>query len=536
MNLRLLLITLLALSPAAAFGAPATVSPIASAEHLGLGVTRAELQEMFERPGLAFRFAKPDFECPTGYHRDWKAPDGMCAANAGSGSVRGRPRVIGTAGTQSLDLVGPADDIEKATLTLTFVPGEREQWVFNMLYAAGLMKEILGWEGSADWVSANLPKAAAGETVELRRGNRLVMLKGMRDLPVVFLTVEAVESPEAVAERQAAERRAAGERALDDGDRLKALGQMSAAITAWDTAARVPDTASEARSRQAHAWVQVAAELATSDTDGAISALDAAAKAAPSGEADRVEREAAAVRVSLARSLATSSPAVARTVLLASKTAQAADSQLFRSVTVAVASRSCSDSSLALYAEADELASLTPDEREHAGECALTLTSGDLDSGRVSAARQHFDAALRYAPNLDSARDVERSLKKAERKVQRGNGPGIRPVIGITSLIGAGALGVGSVASFVSAGAAETDVMAGAHTTTELDTLIADGQGAEVRGWLFAGGGLALGVVGLAVLPGNQHATNAERRGVPAFTVALVPGLSRQAISLTVEW
>ena len=534
MNLRVLLITLLALTSTAAFGAPATVSPTASAEHLGLGVTRAQVQEMFERPGLAFRFAKPDFECPTGYYRDWKAPEGTCAAKDGSASVRGRPRVIGESGTQSLDLVGPPEDIEKATLTLTFVPGERAQWVFNMMYAAGLLKEILGWEGAADWVTANLPTAAAGEEVEFRRGNRLVTMKGMADLPVVFVTIEAVESPEAVAERQAAERRAAGRRALKDGDGLQVAGRLPDAIAAWEAAARVPDTASEARSRQAHAWVQVAAELATSDTDGAMKALDAAAKVAPASEAGLVETEAAAVRVALARSLADSTPDIARRVLAPSSAAQAADPGLYRAVTIATAEARCADASLPLYAEAAQLAALTPVERAALGACALTLTNSDLEAGRLSAARQHFDVAQSNASDLSAVADLGRRLTRAERKASRGGGYDARPLVGKLMLGGGAVMLIPAAVSYGQAGSAQEEIQSGPHAGSEVEALAADGRAAETHMWLWAGGAVAVAAGGYGVLvwhAGDRHA-DAGRRDV---RVALVPG-PITSLTLAMEW
>ena len=542
MNPRLLLLAVLSLAPTAAFGAPS--SSAEPAEHLGLGVTRAEIQTMYERPGVGFQFDKPDFECPTGFVRDRKTTEDMCVAGgpgAGSedaGRIKGAPRVMGYAPTgdrtTALFLVGPPEDLQKASLMMTFLPSRREQWPVNILYAGALIEEILGWPGGTDWAIENVPKAVESGPIELRRGNRLVRVSATAGMPIVFVSVEAVESPESVAAREAAERRADGARALAEGDGLQGAGRLSAAITAWDPAARIPETASAARSRQAHAWVKLAAELAPSDTSGAIKALDAAAKAAPTGEADRVEREGSVVRVSLARSLATSSPAVARTVLLASKAAQAADPDLLRTVTVAVARASCSDASLTLYAEAGELGPLTHEEREDAGECALTLTSGDLDAGRVSDARQHFDASQSYAPSLTAADDVGRSLRKAERKAAHGGGYDARPLVGRLMLGGGAVMLIPAVLSYGQAGSAQEQIQSGPHAGTEVESLAATGRSSETRAWLWAGGAVAVAATGFGVLVWHAGAQHADA-GIYDVRVAVIPGPAT-SVTLALEW
>jgi hypothetical protein len=112
----------------------------------GIGITRAAVQERFERPALGFVFEEGS---PTGE----------------------QPRVIGESanGLAVMELVGPAANLEKASL-VAFTPADDIGAVADAsVYLLALLAEVAPtWAGGGDWFVKTIAESneSTGSTFE----------------------------------------------------------------------------------------------------------------------------------------------------------------------------------------------------------------------------------------------------------------------------------------------------------------------------------------------------------------------------------
>lgn len=136
---------------------------------VGLGVSRAAVQRVYERPAVGFRFNEAE-------------------------PVRDQPRVMGTApnGLAFVELIGPPDDLTKATIIVTVPKDNPTAIQENSIYMLGLVTTVMpDWSDGPTWVSQNITKAInSSEAVTTVQGKRQVSLQAFKELGIILLSIE----------------------------------------------------------------------------------------------------------------------------------------------------------------------------------------------------------------------------------------------------------------------------------------------------------------------------------------------------------
>jgi hypothetical protein len=130
--------------PTAAPSPSPTAAPAASA---GIGVSRARVQQVYEQAGFTFK---------------------------SSSDVGGQPRVMGSnPQSQSIELIGPPEEITKATVLVGFT-GDKNADLQSAVYITGLMTIVApDWKDGPTWAADQLKagvSSADGGTYETTFG------------------------------------------------------------------------------------------------------------------------------------------------------------------------------------------------------------------------------------------------------------------------------------------------------------------------------------------------------------------------------
>ncbi len=137
----------------------------------GIGVSRAAIQSVYEKPELGFKFEKGE-------------------------PVDGQPQVIGRApnGLAFVQLIGPEEDLTQATIMVGIPNDNPQALVENSAYMLGLLKLAApDWKEGADWLSSNLVKAVEEGEVATTHGNLRIRLQAIKELGMAALTVAVNE-------------------------------------------------------------------------------------------------------------------------------------------------------------------------------------------------------------------------------------------------------------------------------------------------------------------------------------------------------
>lgn len=137
----------------------------------GIGVSRASIQSVYEKPELGFKFEKGE-------------------------PVDGQPQVIGRApnGLAFVQLIGPEEDLTQATIMVGMPNDDPKALVENSVYMLGLLKLAApDWKEGPDWLSNNLVKAVEEGEVATTNGNLRIRLQAIKELGMAALTVAVNE-------------------------------------------------------------------------------------------------------------------------------------------------------------------------------------------------------------------------------------------------------------------------------------------------------------------------------------------------------
>ena len=510
-------------------------SPEGLAAEPGLGVSRSEVQRLYTQSG--FRFGKPDIECPSGFHRDWNNSDSAaCIDSDGTNRVSGQPRVIGrtSLGDTSVEvyLVGPPDDLSKATLQMVFLPGERAAWAANALHASALLRTF-GWPEPVEWVTENLQRALSGQDISTRRDDILVSLNGTAVLPgapptIFFLSVEAVESEAARRERELQAKRereqaeiVTARQALADGDALSQRGELVAAIEAWNQAVQVSATQEEARVRQLAAWRKIAGQRAElSDFTGAVQAFESARAVLPREHRTDFENGTFDLQVQMVEGLLVERPLDALAFVELSQVILERRPDLYRDVLITTARMGCSVDALDWYSSAHQVQSLKGDTAIEAAICAVDRMAAAVDGGSLDLARAHYEKAEAWAPNVQEVKRAGAGLRRAEaRKEKEARSSETSHArsetltkAGLIGTFGGGALLGGSCLMQLAATSTAEELQGAEHLRDEVERLVAQGQFQQGTARVLAGSGLAVGSIGLVLLAKQSGGTTSGLR------------------------
>lgn len=134
----------------------------------GIGVSRASIQEFFEKPELGFKFRKGN-------------------------PVNGQEQVMGRQGLILIQLIGPAENLVQASIMVANPPGDDEQTRMNVAALVLLfMKCVPDWNDGLDWVKSAIRNARAGEPQETVHG-RVRIEVVTDDVGIIVVTVKKRE-------------------------------------------------------------------------------------------------------------------------------------------------------------------------------------------------------------------------------------------------------------------------------------------------------------------------------------------------------
>ena len=144
----------------------ATPSPI-----IGLGVTRHEIQSIYESPVVGFMFESPDF------------------------LNTGEPRILGQSqGGAIIELIGPPNNLTVATMTV-FLPHDATETVIrdSAYYLQGLVWNVLPeWKDGLSWVSNGLGRLVHGPvSTQLNHARVELSLSDWGTFASISLTIKA---------------------------------------------------------------------------------------------------------------------------------------------------------------------------------------------------------------------------------------------------------------------------------------------------------------------------------------------------------
>ncbi len=142
----------------------ATPSPI-----IGLGVTRREIQSIYESPEIGFVFDPPD--------------------TLGSGE----PRIMGQSqeGLALIELIGPPNNLKSATMLVALPNDSPETILFNSIYLLGLVRNVLpDWQDGTSWITSGLEAIPYGP-VSTRRNHVHVEMSLLESLGMISLTIKS---------------------------------------------------------------------------------------------------------------------------------------------------------------------------------------------------------------------------------------------------------------------------------------------------------------------------------------------------------
>lgn len=137
----------------------------------GIGVSRAEIQSVYESPELGFKFEKGE-------------------------PVDGQPQVIGRSpnGLAYIQLIGPEDNITQASIMVGIPNDNPVAVVENGIYMLGLVKKAApDWSEGPDWVTENLAKAVEKGEISTTHGDLRINLQASKELGMVVLTIASNE-------------------------------------------------------------------------------------------------------------------------------------------------------------------------------------------------------------------------------------------------------------------------------------------------------------------------------------------------------
>ena len=135
----------------------------------GLGVSRREIQSLFEKSAINFTFED-------------------------SPLANGTPRLLGQSpdGLAILDLIGPQSNLTNVAM-MVFVPSDAPDVIVkNSAYLLGLLNNTLpDWSGGTDWMTDNIPVAQRRGEVQTSYGNAVVTLSVIPELGMLTLSINA---------------------------------------------------------------------------------------------------------------------------------------------------------------------------------------------------------------------------------------------------------------------------------------------------------------------------------------------------------
>lgn len=135
----------------------------------GIGVPREALRSLFEKPEIGFTF------------------------NRGSPSD-GQENYIGTKRTAIVQLIGPANNLTYASITVSVPNDNKAEVLLNSVYLLGFLKHAIpGWSESQQWLKDAIPEATRSDRARTTSGNVLVELVFFKELGLMVLTVKARE-------------------------------------------------------------------------------------------------------------------------------------------------------------------------------------------------------------------------------------------------------------------------------------------------------------------------------------------------------
>ena len=137
-------------------------------ESPGIGVNRQDIQSVYEGSDIDFTFES-------------------------SLLADGTPRVIGQSphGHAALELIGPEQDITKATMMVAMPSDDPGIITLNSAYMLGLLSQVTpNWDEGPDWLADNFAVAAEKGEAQTTWGHVEVSLTALTELGMVLLTVE----------------------------------------------------------------------------------------------------------------------------------------------------------------------------------------------------------------------------------------------------------------------------------------------------------------------------------------------------------
>ena len=147
----------------------------------GIGVSRQEIQSLYEQPDIGFTFEPSEL-------------------------ADGTPRVIGESpdGIAFLELIGPERDITKATIMAAMPSDDTGAIAMNAAYMLGLLNHLVpDWSDGGDWLAKHFAVAADEGEARTIQGNVEISLTAYRELGMVLLTVESLGGDQSSNENRA---------------------------------------------------------------------------------------------------------------------------------------------------------------------------------------------------------------------------------------------------------------------------------------------------------------------------------------------
>lgn len=143
---------------------------VISQPQAGIGVSRAEIQSVFESSEIGFVFEV-------------------------ASDVNGQPRVMGSSenGLATLELIGPSEELVSASIMIGLPNDDQEALLLNNLYAAGLLNLVApDWEGGVDWYTNNIVNVATTDQTEISTTYEglEVSLQGLQELGIILLAIK----------------------------------------------------------------------------------------------------------------------------------------------------------------------------------------------------------------------------------------------------------------------------------------------------------------------------------------------------------
>ena len=134
----------------------------------GIGVSRQEIQSLYEQPDIGFTFEPSEL-------------------------ADGTPRVIGGSpdGLAFVELIGPERDITKATIMAAMPSDDTGAIAMNAAYMLGLLNHLVpNWSGGGDWLAEHFAVAADEGEARTIQGNVDITLTAYKELGMVLLAIE----------------------------------------------------------------------------------------------------------------------------------------------------------------------------------------------------------------------------------------------------------------------------------------------------------------------------------------------------------